>query len=219
MKPPSENHDLIRWIDGEMKEAERASFEEQLKHDPVLAKEAQELRALSEGIRSHLSAEMKVPHADFFNSQIQVRIAQMEADEARAKQKSGNADWSILLQWLRQPWFAAAGAVALAIIGFVALRPTADTPGESFILSSYAPNAHVQARTFHDAGADATVLMLDGLDAVPADRKVTGISVQHSETEPELASTTLYDAAGAALLTISRDAVGNPLIWTKAPQG
>ena len=219
MKPPSENHDLIRWLDGEMKEPERASFEEQLKHDPVLAKEAQELRALSEGIRSHLSAEMKVPHADFFNSQIQVRIAQMGIDDARAKQKREATDWSVLLQWLRQPWLAAAGAVALAIIGFVVLRPTADTPGESFILSSYAPNAHVQARTFHDAAADATVLMLDGLDAVPTDRKVSGISVQRSETEPELASTTLYDAGGTPLLMISRDAAGNPLIWAKTPQG
>jgi hypothetical protein len=218
MKPPSENHDLIRWLDGEMKEAERASFEEQIKQDPVLAREAEELRSLSADIRSHLPAELKVPHADFFNSQIQVRIAQMEADEARAKQ-SEVPNWTALLQWLRQPWFAAAGAVALAIMSFVLLRPVQDEPAESFILSSYTPNAQVQARAFHDTAADATVLMLDGLEAVPAERKVSGINAQRSETEPELASTTHYDAAGAPLLTISRDGVGNPLIWTKTPQG
>jgi hypothetical protein len=46
----------------------------------MLAKEAQELRALSDRHSPHLPAEMNVPHADFFNSQIQVRIAQMEAE-------------------------------------------------------------------------------------------------------------------------------------------
>jgi anti-sigma factor RsiW len=89
MKPPSEDHDLIRWLDGEMNDAERASFEARLKSDPMLAKEAEELRALSAGIQAHLPAEMKVPHADFFNSQIQVRIAQMDLDESRQKQ-AGN---------------------------------------------------------------------------------------------------------------------------------
>ena len=96
----------------------------------------------------------------------------------------------------------------------VVLRP--NVPSESLILSSYTPNAHVQAHTFHDKAADATVLMLDGLDAVPAEKKVSGINVLRSEMEPALASTTLYDAQGALVLMISRDAVGNPMI---SPRG
>ena len=67
MKPPSEDHDLIRWLDGEMTDSEIAAFEARLKDDPLLSKEADELRALSTGIREHLPAEMRVPHADFFN--------------------------------------------------------------------------------------------------------------------------------------------------------
>jgi hypothetical protein len=61
--------------------------------------------------------------------------------------------------------------------------------------------------------------MLDGLDAVPAERKVSGINVRRSETEPKLAATTLYDDAGTPLLMISCDALGNSLIWAKSPQG
>ncbi len=218
MKTPSENHDLSRWLDSEMDETERASFEEHLKHDPALAKEAQEMRALSATLRSHLPAEMKMPHADFFNSQIQVRISQMEADEARSSQ-TASPSWTTLLRWLRQPWFAAAGAMALAVLSFVLFRPASVAPTQSTILSSYTPNTHVRAHTFHDAAADATVLMLDGLDAVPEEKKISGISVQSSEMEPEFASTTLYDAAGVRLLMISRDVAGTPMIWTKAPRG
>lgn len=210
MKHPSEEHDLIRWIDGEMNETESRAFETRLKSDPVLAKEAAEMRALSASLRTHLPAEMRVPHADFFNTQIGVRITQMALDEARARQAAPGL--GSLLQWLRKPWFAVAGAAALAVLGFVVLNPENGGASESMILSSYTPNTHVQARTYHDDAAEATVLMLDGLDAVPAERKVSGIHVGRSEVEPELASTTMYNSQGAAVLMISRDALGNPLL-------
>lgn len=216
MKPPSESeeHDLIRWLDGEMTDVERSTFEEHLRQDPALAREAEQMRALSATLRTHLPAEMRVPHADYFNTQIGVRITQMALDEARAKQASFSL--AGLLQWLRQPWFALAGATAAAVLSFVLLRPDTGSASESMILSSYTPNIHVQARTYHDNDADATVLMLDGLDAVPAEKKVSGVSIHRSEVEPELASTTMYDAQGAAVLMISRDALGNPMI---SPRG
>jgi hypothetical protein len=210
MKPPSEEHDLIRWIDGEMNETEIVTFEERLKQDPVLAKEARQMRELSTNIRAHLPAEMRVPHADYFNTQIEVRITQMALDDARAKQAAPG--WGAMLQWLRQPWFALAGTAALAVLGFFLLNPATGDASESMILSSYTPNTHVQARTYHDSAADATVLMLDGLDAVPAERKVSGINIQRSEVEPELASTTMFDSHGTPVLMISRDALGNPMI-------
>ncbi len=210
MKPPSEEHDLIRWIDGEMNETEIATFEERLKQDPVLAKEARQMRELSTSLRTHLPAEMRVPHADYFNTQIEVRITQMALDEARAKQAAPG--WGAMLQWLRQPWFALAGTAALAVLGFFLLNPATGDASESMIISSYTPNTHVQARTYHDSAADATVLMLDGLDAVPAERKVSGINIQRSEVEPELASTTMFDSHGTPVLMISRDALGNPMI-------
>lgn len=218
MKPPSEDHDLIRWLDGEMNATENALFEERFKHEPELAKEARELRALSTNIRNHLPVEMKVPHADFFNSQIQVRIAQMETDDARSRVKAPQ-NWGLLARWLRQPWFAMAGAAALVVLSLTLLRPNASAPDQSSILSSYTPNIKVHAHTFNDEAADATVLLLEGLEAVPADRKVSGISVHRTETDPEVAATTLYDSTGGRMLMISRDVTGNPMIWTKKPRG
>jgi len=217
MKPPSEEHDLIRWLDGEMDETERAAFEARIKANPALAQEAEEMRALSAGIRAHLPAEMAVPHADFFNSQIQVRIGQMEIDEARRREAVAPVLGS-LLSWLRQSWLTAAGAVAVAVVAFLSLRPSSED-AHSLILSSYTPSAGVQTVTFHDDNADATVLMLDGLEEVPADRKISGISISRSETEPEMASTTLFDAAGSPQLVIFRDAAGNPQFWASKPRG
>jgi hypothetical protein len=177
------------------------------------------LRALSTGIREHLPAEMRVPHADFFNSQIQVRISQMDLDENRRKE-SGNQSLTVtLLTWLRHPWFATAGAVALAILGFVLMRPETQNSGHSLILSSYTPGLGVEASTYHDIEADATVLMLDGLEDVPADHKISGLSVHSSVNQSKVATTTLFDATGSPLLVISRDAVGHPLFLTNTPRG
>ncbi len=208
MKPPSENHDLIRWLDGEMTAAERAAFDAELKADPVLAREAEEMRSLSASLRTHLPADMKVPHADFFNSQIQMRIAQLEMEDARQKPVPFIDS---LIALFRQPWLAAASVAAVAVAGFFLLGPAGSDSAHSLILSSYAPGRGVETSTYHDVAADATVLMLDGLDEVPADRKISGISVHRSETEPEVAATTLFDAAGSPLLVISRDAAGHPL--------
>ena len=215
MKPPSENHDLIRWLDGEMTAAERVAFDARLKDDPELAKEAEEMRALSASLRTHLPAEMKVPHADFFNSQIQMRIAQMDMQEARQKPAS---ILESIVALFRQPWMAAAGVAAVAVAGFFLLSPASTDTEHSLVLSSYTPGRGVEASTYHDAAADATVLMLDGLDEVPADRKISGISVHRSETEPEVAATTLFDAAGFPLLVISRDAAGHPQ-FLRNPRG
>lgn len=214
MKPPSDDHDLIRWLDGEMNDSESAAFEERLSRDPALNQEAREMKALSASIRTHLPAELKVPHADFFNSQIQIRIDQMERELPRSRPESAVAS---LLAWFRQPWFAVAGATAVIALGFLALR-TGESDANSRILSSYTPNADVQARTYHDDSAQATVLMLDGLDEVPADRKVSGLNVHRSETEPEVAATTLYDVAGSRLLMISSDAAGHPM-FLNSPRG
>ena len=47
MKTPPEDHDLIRWLDGEMDVAERTAFERRLESDAALRAEAQELQRLS----------------------------------------------------------------------------------------------------------------------------------------------------------------------------
>ncbi len=215
MKPPSENHDLIRWLDGEMSDIERISFETRMKDDPAMSREAAELKAISGHLRIHLPAEMKVPYEDFFNSQVQVRIAQVDR---RDRPGAPDSLLSSVIGWVRKPWFAGAIATALILLGFTFFG-SADVGSDSLILSSYTPNARVQARTFHDDSAQATILMLDGLDEIPADRKVSGLNVHHSGGGADVAETTLFDANGARLLMISRDAAGNPTFQEMNPRG
>ncbi|MBK8036358.1 MAG: hypothetical protein IPK22_04380 [Verrucomicrobiaceae bacterium] len=210
MKTPSdENHDLIRWLDGEMTADERRAFEATLQNDPELAAEAESMRQLSESLKTHLPAEMPVPHADFFNSQIQVRIAQMELDDAREREKAAEstAGW---LSWLRMPWLVGAAAAAFAIAGLVWTQNSSS--GTSTIASTYTPNPSVHAQVFHSADAQATVLMLDGLEPVPAEKKIVGFRVHRAESDAEVATTTLFDENGSVLAVVALNAKGQPQV-------
>ncbi len=216
MKTPPENHaatppDWMRWLDQEMPAAERAAFEQRLQSDPALRAEVDSARQLSEMLKNGLPAEMPVPHADFFNSQIQVRLAQMDLDEQRATPASRRGTW---LEWLRSPWlFGAAAAAAIAVL-LLADRGSPPSASDTLVMSTYAPNPKVMVNAYHSDEADATVLMLDGLDELPADRKIVGWNLQSGDADSGLAGTALRGASGEVEVVVMRDARNNPLLWT-----
>jgi anti-sigma factor RsiW len=206
MNPPPDDQLLARWLDDELSPADRARFEAMLAADPALREEAQSMKKLGEALRSNVTFEREVPHADFFNSQIQEAIAADQRAQERTKAgATGAASW---LDWLRAPW-ALAGAAAVLAAGFFLLRD-GDSAARTEILSLYAPSANVQAAVSYNEDAGATVLMLTGLDTIPAERNVTGITVHHSETDPEVATTTLFDENGGVLLVMAKDGAGKP---------
>lgn len=205
MKTPTEDHDLIRYLDGEMTPAEQERFANRLESDPVLKADAESLRELSACLRAHLPAELPVPHADFFNSQIQHRI---DEEEAAGRQPEGRKSW---LDWLMMPSFATGFAVVAAVlIAGVMIVVKDSTPGsETVVLSTYTPNPGIHARSFHSEDAQATVLMLDGVEALPADRKIVGYHIERSEREQDVA-TTLYGKGGDVVLVVSEDSHNLP---------
>lgn len=213
MKTPPEDHDLIRWLDGEMDAAERARFDARLQADPALKAEAEFMQRMSADLRSTFPAEMPVPFGDFFNSQIQERIAQEDRQPA-APTRQG---W---LDWLRLPSFITVASVITAtlIAGVMIVRQ--ESSSSSLVVSSYAPGRGVQVNSYHSAEAKATVVMLTGLEELPADRKVVGYHIERSETDQEVAATTLYGDRGEVLMVVSKDARNQPrLIAAASPRG
>lgn len=212
MNTPPEDHDLLRWMDGEMNAAEKAAFEARLEATPELKAEAALMQRLSHDLRAHLPAEMPVPYADFFNSQIQVRLAQ---EENRQTAASGNGGG--ILSWLRLPWLApAAMAAALALAALSLWQGQQGGTTGALVHSIYVPDASIQARSYHSSEAQATVLMLDGLEEMPADRKIVGFNLTRGEIDEALAATTLFDTQGHAVAVMSRDARQQPLLVTAA---
>ncbi len=211
MKTPPEDHDLIRWLDGEMTPAERERYAARLAADPALKAEVEMMQQMSADLRAHLPAEMPVPYGDFFNSQIQVRIAQ---EEARALEPAGRPALS-WRDWFRLPTLVA----ATAAVGIAAVMIWQQPPSGSgsVVLSTYAPNPNVQARAYHSDEAQATMLVLEGLEAMPADRKIVGYHIERSETDTEMAATTLYGERGEVVLVVTKDIRNQPRLLASSP--
>ncbi|SKA82610.1 hypothetical protein SAMN02745166_00935 [Prosthecobacter debontii] len=212
MKTPPEDHDLIRWLDGEMSATELERFTARLETDSALKAEAEFMQRMCADVRSALPAEMPVPYGDFFNSQIQVRLTQ-ETVGSSSVLTGERASW---LDWFRLPSFVTAAAVAVAVVtaGVMIVRQPSEV-GNSLVLSSYAPNGKVQVSSYQSAEAQATVLVLDGLEAIPADRKIVGYHIDRSEMNTEMAATTLY-GSGGEVLVVSTDSRNQPRLLAAA---
>lgn len=213
MKTTPENQDAtppdwMRWLDGEMPAAERAAFEQEMAADPTLRAEVESARHLSAMLKQELPAEMAVPHADFFNSQIQVRLAQIEAGELRSAPRAA----SPLLGWFRMPWLVGAAAVLVALL---LVRPVGvtESASDTLVKSTYAPNPKVVVNAFHSEAAGATVLMLEGLEELPADRKVVGWHLDSGRTDPASMSTVFSGPSGEVEVVMTRDAQNQPRLW------
>lgn len=207
MKTPENNDQLHRWLDGELNPAERTAFEAAMRNDPALKREAEAMKRIGEAMRAHVPMDMPVPNADFFNSQITERISQMQQSDERAKASAGGR--FRLLDLFRSPW-AMIAATAVVVVGFFAMQP--HDSDRTQVVSLYAPDPAVRAQINYNAAAGATVMMLDGLAPMPAERPVAGFNVHHSESDTAMATTTLYDERGDVLLVMAKDARNQPLL-------
>lgn len=208
MNPNPDEQLLARWLDGEMDADERASFDARLKTDPALRAEAESLQSLRAAFQEGFPRIAEVPHADFFNSQIQQRIAELRRDEGKTAPAAAGLSWFGLLR----PWILGAAAASCALIALLQWPARTTGSASTLVLSTYAPNATVKANTFHSNDANATVLMLDGLDTIPADKKVVGFRVHHSETDPQVAMTTMFSDKGEVVMVLSKDGRNQPRV-------
>lgn len=206
MKTPEQIERITRWLDGAMSDAEKTAFQKELLADPDLRSEIASLENLGGAVRAHASLEKPVPNADFFNSQIQERISEIRRADDRRHSAGAAVSW---LGWLRAPWAIAGAAALLALGAFILLRE-GKVPTQ--VVSVYVPDPGVKASVNYDAAADATVLTLDGLSAIPDDKPISGLRVHHSDSDPEMASTTLYDASGKVLLVMATDSRSRPVL-------
>lgn len=210
MKTPDDQL-LARWLDGELSGVDAARFEAMMASDPSLREEAESMRKLSQALRNHVSLEREVPHADFFNSQIQESIAEIQRAEQRTQAVTAGAATGGWLSWLRMPW-ALAGAAAVIAITVVISR---DARPSTQVLSFYTPNPQVQASAFRSEEADATVLVLEGLDSIPAEQEIAGIVIHHSEHIADEGVTRMLDQQGSVLVVMNQQGAQLPVIASR----
>lgn len=164
---------LTRWIDGELAGDELREFENAVAADPQLAEAKAEAESLSRLLKADMP-ERHIPNPEFFNSQIQRRISE-DAPPAKASAASAGG----ILSWFRSP-FTLASAAAVVLLGLFALSQASGDPATSehtSVASTYTPDKAIAASHFYSDEADASVIMLDGLAALPDSTELNGQNV------------------------------------------
>ncbi len=158
---------LARWLDDAMHGEELAAFEAAMANQPeALAARAAD-RQWRELIGSVLPAEQAPPYPDFFNARVLRTIREQSAAPTAVARK--RFAWSSLFM----PLAACAGMVLALFLGAQSHRAPAEVviegapraiPVEPFV---YTPESGVMAEYFASANASATVIVLNGVAAIP----------------------------------------------------
>ena len=170
MKPFEDQ--FTAWVDGKLSGPELAAFEKELEQYPEALADRDGAQKLGNLLRGKPTGP-KLTNADFFNLQIQQRIA---ADRPRevAREKSAGWFWSL-------PRLLIGGAACLLLAGvmFKTLIPSGSTAsdGESSpyfaqVVESWTSEPGVSANTVYNPKDNVTVLWLDGLDYIPASYQI-----------------------------------------------
>ncbi|MEP2775770.1 MAG: hypothetical protein ABJQ29_04830 [Luteolibacter sp.] len=168
---------LALWMDDELSGDELAAMDAWAATQPEHLCAREELRSYRKMIATAMPASEEPPYPDFFLSRVNQGIRDLQAAEAPAPRKAVAAVpfWK---SWL-MPVAACAGMVLAFGIGRNSGDPEEVVKWRSTQLDVtpivYTPEEGVEAQWFASSKASATVIVLDGVSAIPD-------SVDFSET-------------------------------------
>lgn len=169
MKTPPTNHisdeeALTRFIDGEVNAAA----------PPAWLEEKLAANQLGNLLRSNLPRTLEIPSEDFFTSQIMAKIA----EDSPPVQTQSRVEKAGFFQRFNTWLLPLTTAAAVLVVGGIMLKRQMPGTRDSF---AYTPLANVTASLAYDDNAEATVINLDGLEAIPDDQDVKAFDVASSE--------------------------------------
>jgi hypothetical protein len=160
---------LALWLDDELEGDEFAKVEAWVADKPEQLAAREETRRWRARM-SVLPAVEEPAYADFFNHRIQRAIAGPAVPEVAAQ--PGASGWRVA--W----WMPASAAAGMALTFWLGTRidqspaPVVVTqPAPVVAPALYTPDVEVKADYFSSAKAGATVIVLDGVAAIPDDRE------------------------------------------------
>ncbi len=162
---------LARWLEDDLDEAELAAFEREIAGDAERLAERDRVRAMRRDIAAVLPAAEEPPYPDFFNSRIERAIREQsgQAGEPAVRRSGWRAFW--------MPATAVAGMAFAFWLGKqsvprqeIVVGPQPPPPVEvaaALEPGLYTPERGVDAEWFASEDAEATVIVLEGVAAIP----------------------------------------------------
>jgi hypothetical protein len=132
---------------------------------PDFSAHQQEHAALGELLRRTAAPEL--PYPDFFNAQLQRRIREEQVPAPAAP--PARVSWFERI--FRSPWALAGAAAVLAAVAWMGWD-NGGARGGNQVISLFSPESRTAPEVFFSEEAEATVILLDSVEAYPADRAI-----------------------------------------------
>lgn len=158
---------LALWLDDELEGDEFALVEAWVADKPDQLAAREETRRWRKQVAALVPASEEPPYPDFFNSRVRREISETAQVETVAHVRK--------VSWWRAAWWmpaaATAGMTLTFWLGIHVTQPQSTTPVAATPASPalYTPDVQVKADYFSSAKAGATVIVLDGVAAIPDD--------------------------------------------------
>lgn len=159
---------LALWLDDELTGEDFAEMETWAATRPEQIAAREELRSFRKIMAANLPASEEPPYPDFFLSRVNQGIRELQRGEAHTQPTSQPAASPFWRSWL-MPVAACAGMVLAFGVG---KRSGGENPGGLNVVPQpsplvYTPEEGVDAVWFSSTGADADVIVLQGVSAIP----------------------------------------------------
>lgn len=168
------------WMDGALPESEHAAFEAECARRGIAPAQAEADRAaalrLGDLLRGHAkaAASRPIPHADFFNAEILHRIeAETPLPASDAAGDTSHASLPLFFPLRRLLWGGLGSLGAAALLFATLVFPTLDRvgpPPEYYAQVLKTADPAVSAVAMHPKEENVTVLWIEGLNYVPAEK-------------------------------------------------
>jgi hypothetical protein len=160
---PDENR-LALWLDDELTGTDLAEMDAWAATRPEQLAARKELRSFRNMMAANLPASEEPPYPDFFLSRVNQGIRDLQAAAAPAKPNAAVTFW--------KSWMMPIAACAGMLLAFSIGKRSNDAAGKLTVVPSvspvvYTPEEGVDAEWFASTGADANVIVLEGVAAIP----------------------------------------------------
>ncbi|MBT8038006.1 MAG: hypothetical protein KJO21_10725 [Verrucomicrobiae bacterium] len=170
MKTKPDETALTLWMDGELEGDDLQCVEAWVQDHPELLAERDAVQLMRSNIQQHIPRSIEPPYPDFFNQHVLRHIDDESVPVAGESSRSIRGFW----RWLAFP--VAAGVMAACFYMGTQVVETSEgsAPLVAELSSVYTPDGNVKADMFKSTDADATVIVLEGLEDIPDELDMVG---------------------------------------------
>lgn len=174
MNTNPDHETLMLWLEDELSEDTRQQLDTWAADQPQWLEKREAARQWRHQLRRTMAAE-EIPYGDFFQSRLMRTIEQGRAESERA----APVTHAPVSPW-RKFWLPASVAAAM-VLGFLGGSLWQEKPHRAKTLVTYTPEEGVKAEFFETSPAEGTVIVLNGMPALPD----SFVSTETASHEPQ----------------------------------